>query len=114
MQLNEVLCNHCQGAGLEPHASSAALCRFCGSLNELAGLLCPECEWVNADREAEACARCRRGLRRRCPGCSAANWSGADHCSACGHECVEPSDAMVADLMKASAHAFKAAHISAG
>lgn len=84
MHLSELLCEHCQGAGLEPRAPSAALCRFCGTLNELAGLVCPDCEWVNADFEAEACARCRRGLRRQCPGCSAANWSGADHCAACG------------------------------
>jgi predicted RNA-binding Zn-ribbon protein involved in translation (DUF1610 family) len=35
-------------------------------------------------------------------------------CPSCGHECVEPSDAMAADLMKASAHAFKAAHIRPG
>jgi hypothetical protein len=38
----------------------------------------------------------------------------AYHCASCGHECVEPTDAMASDLMKASAHAFRAAHIAAG
>lgn len=35
-------------------------------------------------------------------------------CAACSHECVEPMDTMAGDLMKASAHAFKAAHIAPG
>jgi predicted RNA-binding Zn-ribbon protein involved in translation (DUF1610 family) len=35
-------------------------------------------------------------------------------CPSCGHECVEPHEAMVNDLMKASAHAFRAAHITPG
>jgi hypothetical protein len=36
------------------------------------------------------------------------------HCASCGHECVEPLDTMVSDLMKASAHAFRSAHIAPG
>lgn len=36
------------------------------------------------------------------------------HCASCGHECVEPQDALVSDLMQASAHAFRAAHIAPG
>jgi hypothetical protein len=35
-------------------------------------------------------------------------------CPACEHECVEPRDDMVSDLMKASAHAFRSAHIAPG
>jgi hypothetical protein len=38
----------------------------------------------------------------------------AYHCAACGHDSVEPMDTMVNDLMKASAHAFRAAHIGPG
>jgi ribosomal protein S27AE len=33
-------------------------------------------------------------------------------CGSCGHECVEPRDAMVSDLMRASTHAFRSAHIA--
>jgi hypothetical protein len=35
-------------------------------------------------------------------------------CSSCGHELVEPQDAMLNDLMKASAQAFRSAHIAPG
>jgi predicted RNA-binding Zn-ribbon protein involved in translation (DUF1610 family) len=35
-------------------------------------------------------------------------------CASCGHESVEPRDVLVSDLMNASAHAFKAAHIAPG
>jgi len=35
-------------------------------------------------------------------------------CTACGHECVEPRDTMVSDLMRASAHAFRSARIVPG
>ena len=35
-------------------------------------------------------------------------------CASCGHECVEPLDTMVGDLMKASAHAFRSAQIAPG
>lgn len=35
-------------------------------------------------------------------------------CPTCAHECVEPRDAMVSDLMKASAHAFRSAQIAPG
>lgn len=35
-------------------------------------------------------------------------------CTACGQECVEPSDTVVSNLMNASAHAFRAAHIKPG
>ena len=35
-------------------------------------------------------------------------------CPSCAHECVEPPDAMLSDLMNASARAFKAAAITPG
>lgn len=38
----------------------------------------------------------------------------AYRCASCGHECVEPLDTLVSDLMNASAHAFRAAHIAPG
>lgn len=38
----------------------------------------------------------------------------AYRCAACGHECVEPRDTLVSDLMRASAHAFRSAHIAPG
>jgi hypothetical protein len=38
----------------------------------------------------------------------------AYRCDACGRQCVEPRDTMVSDLMKASAHAFRSAHIAPG
>lgn len=38
----------------------------------------------------------------------------AYRCGACGHECVEPRDTMVSDLMQASAHAYRSAHIAPG
>lgn len=38
----------------------------------------------------------------------------AFRCAACGHECVEPRDAMVNDLMRASAHAYRSAQIAPG
>lgn len=38
----------------------------------------------------------------------------AYRCADCGHECVEPRDTMVDDLMQASAHAFRSARIAPG
>lgn len=75
---------------------------------------CPACgetldtqqaQRVEADRSMEMDGMSRFGVHVDLP---------AYRCASCGHECVEPSDAMVADLMKASAHAFKAAHIAPG
>jgi hypothetical protein len=83
MKLNELPCTHCQGAGLELHAAGEAQCRYCGTLNALAGVICPRCETVN-EPEADVCAGCRQGLVRRCPVCDLANWSGAEHCANCG------------------------------
>ena len=38
----------------------------------------------------------------------------AYRCAACGHECVQPRDTLVSDLMRTSAHAFRSAHIAPG
>ena len=87
MQLNERLCTHCQGAGLELAGESLAVCRFCGTHNAVEGVLCPQCEFVNL-AAAEACDNCRQVLTRKCANCGTLNWSGAEECSACG----EPLD----------------------
>lgn len=60
---------------------------------------------VQADRAMEFEGLSRFGVHVDLP---------AYRCSACSHECVEPQDAMVSDLMSASAHAFRAAHIQPG
>ena len=38
----------------------------------------------------------------------------AYRCTSCEHECVEPRDTMVSDLMRASAHAYRSAQIAPG
>jgi hypothetical protein len=38
----------------------------------------------------------------------------AYRCTSCGHACVEPRDTLVSDLMRASAHAYRAAQIAPG
>jgi hypothetical protein len=82
MYLNEVLCTNCQGAGLEQETESQATCRFCGTSNAVAGVLCARCDFVNA-AAAETCEGCRQALWRRCPACRARNWTGAETCRAC-------------------------------
>jgi hypothetical protein len=83
MYLNELTCTHCNGAGLEVEAAGEALCRYCGTRNTVAGVICPRCEQVNPP-DAEACAACFQGLAARCPDCSALNWTGAERCAQCG------------------------------
>ena len=82
MYLTEVLCTNCQGAGLELENESQAVCRFCGTANAVAGVLCDRCDFVNA-AAAETCQGCRQALWRKCPSCGARNWTGADACRAC-------------------------------
>jgi hypothetical protein len=77
-----MLCTNCQGAGLEQESESQSLCRFCGTTNAVAGVLCARCDFVNA-AAAETCEGCRQALWRRCPACGARNWTGADTCRAC-------------------------------
>ena len=82
MYLTEVLCTNCQGAGLELESESQAICRFCGTANAVAGVLCVQCEFVNV-AAAETCAGCRQAMWRTCPNCGARNWSGAEICGTC-------------------------------
>ncbi len=82
MYLTEVLCTNCQGAGLELESESQAVCRFCGTANAVAGVLCAQCDFVNA-AAAETCEGCRHALWRACPRCGARNWSGAEACRTC-------------------------------
>ena len=85
MYLSQLLCTHCQGAGLELESESQAICRFCGTENAVTGTLCPRCEFVNASAD-ETCAGCRQSLSRKCPNCGAQNWIGLDACRACQHQ----------------------------
>ena len=60
---------------------------------------------VEADRSLEFEGFSRFGVHVDLP---------AYRCPSCARECVEPHDTMVSDLMKASAHAFRAAQIAPG
>jgi hypothetical protein len=82
LYLTEVLCTNCQGAGLELESESRAVCRFCGTANAVAGVLCVHCDFVNA-AAAETCEGCRQALWRNCPRCGTRNWSGAEACRNC-------------------------------
>jgi hypothetical protein len=83
MYLNDILCTHCQGAGLELENESQAVCRYCGTANAVAGVVCPRCEFVNPIGE-ETCGACRQALSRKCPKCGVQNWIGLEACGACG------------------------------
>lgn len=83
MKLSEVPCTNCQGHGLEVDAASQAVCRFCGTLNPVDGVICPRCDHVNP-MGTEACAHCHQALYRRCPNCAALNWVGGEQCGNCG------------------------------
>jgi ribosomal protein L40E len=82
LYLTEVLCTNCQGAGLELDGESQAVCRFCGTANAVAGVLCVQCDFVNT-AAAETCEGCRQALWRTCLSCGARNWSGAESCRNC-------------------------------
>jgi hypothetical protein len=83
MYLNDILCTHCQGAGLELENESGAICRYCGTANSVPGTLCPRCEFVNPTGD-ETCGGCRQALSRKCPKCGVQNWIGLEQCAACG------------------------------
>jgi Double zinc ribbon len=80
--LSDTLCSHCQSAGLDLETESSAVCRYCGTVNEVAGVLCPHCEAINA-AGAETCEACHQTLIRRCPSCNTPNWAGAEKCMRC-------------------------------
>jgi hypothetical protein len=83
MKLNETPCTNCHGAGLELEPDGSARCKFCDTVNALAGPVCPRCETVNA-AGAPICANCNVALYRTCPRCNTRNWSGMDRCVQCG------------------------------
>ena len=82
MILSEALCSHCQAAGLDLQSESQAVCRYCGTVNPVEGVICARCEFVNA-AGAETCDACRQALWRRCPSCGSSNWMGAERCGQC-------------------------------
>lgn len=60
---------------------------------------------VEADRSLASDGTSRVGVHVDLP---------AYRCASCGHGCVEPTDAMVSELMQASAYASRSAHIAPG
>jgi hypothetical protein len=89
--LSETLCTNCHAAGLDLQSESAALCRYCGTVNAVPGLICPYCEFINA-AAAQTCAGCHQSLYRKCAQCGTPNWAGADNCI----RCQSPLDAVAA------------------
>jgi hypothetical protein len=87
--LSDTLCTNCQSAGLELQAETTAVCRYCGTVNSVAGIICTHCEFVNATG-AQTCENCLQTLFRKCPNCATVNWAGAEHCS----RCQSPLDAV--------------------
>lgn len=81
--LSSRLCSNCEGAGLELQPSGQVVCRYCGTVYALDGVICPHCEHLNP-AGAEVCGHCRQMLVRPCPACGADNWSGAETCRQCG------------------------------
>jgi Double zinc ribbon len=80
--LSDTLCSHCQSAGLELETESSAVCRYCGTVNPVVGIICPNCEAINP-AGAETCEVCRQTLIRRCANCNTPNWAGAEKCIRC-------------------------------
>ncbi len=81
--LRQTSCLHCGGAGLELTFEGQVKCKFCGTVNDLPGIVCPRCECVSA-ADAEFCENCHAVLSRTCPECHTKNWSGAARCVSCG------------------------------
>jgi hypothetical protein len=87
--LSQILCTNCQAAGLDLESESTAVCRYCGTVNTVDGLICPRCEFINAVN-AQTCEDCHQNLFRKCPNCGTPNWAGADRCM----RCQAPLDAL--------------------
>ena len=81
--LRQTACLHCGGAGLELTVEGQITCKYCGTVNNLPGIVCPKCECVSA-ADAEFCENCHAPLSRTCPACHSKNWSGAAQCANCG------------------------------
>src|SRR5438034_1255601 len=89
--LTDTLCSNCRAAGLDLETESSAICRYCGTVNQINGVICPHCENINP-LGAEVCEACHQTLVRRCPNCSTPNWAGAENCI----RCQAPLDTMAA------------------
>ncbi len=81
--LRQTACERCGGAGLELTFEGQVKCKYCGTVNNLPGIVCPRCECVSA-ADAEFCENCHTALSRTCPECHTKNWSGAARCVSCG------------------------------
>src|SRR5262245_50752002 len=88
-KLSETLCSNCQSAGLDLQTESSAVCRYCGTVNPINGIICPHCEFINS-AGAQTCANCRQSLTRKCPHCGTPNWAGEESCM----RCQQPLDAV--------------------
>jgi len=88
-RLSDTLCSHCQSAGLDLQNESSAVCRYCGTENTVAGVICPHCEFINP-ASAQACGDCHQSLTRKCSQCGTPNWAGAETCI----RCQQPLDAV--------------------
>ena len=80
--LSDTLCSNCQSAGLDLQTENSAVCRYCGTENAVAGVICSQCEFINP-AGAQICAECHQSLTRRCPKCGTPNWAGAETCMRC-------------------------------
>ena len=80
--LSDTLCKNCHSAGLELQGESTAVCRYCGTVNTVTGIICPYCESINV-AGAQICESCHQSLRRKCPNCNTLNWAGAEQCMRC-------------------------------
>ena len=89
--LSDTLCSNCQAAGLELQTETSAECRYCGTVNTVAGEICPHCEFINL-AGAQTCADCHQSLTRKCTKCGTPNWAGAEVCM----RCQQPLDAVAA------------------
>lgn len=87
--LSDTLCSNCQSAGLELQTETRAVCRYCGTVNTVDGIICPHCEFINPTG-AQTCADCHQSLTRKCPQCGTPNWAGAETCM----RCRQPLDAI--------------------
>ena len=96
--LRQTACLHCGGAGLELNTEGQVLCKFCGTVNELPGTVCPRCEYVSA-ADAEFCENCQRALFRLCPDCQTKTWSGASRCASCGRP-LDTLDGLIGRLQE--------------
>ena len=80
--LAERLCNNCHAAGLELQDEATAVCRFCGTVNRIDGVICAYCEFINPTG-VETCQDCHQSIARKCPNCGTPNWAGAERCIRC-------------------------------